>query len=155
MPKTKTSITSETRKDMPSRGRSKKTLILEMLREESLLDLKPKSTDEDAEKAFFKHIAKSAFDHEDSNRGVCLNLLANKGWANLKPSNELIEFDFDVNAKPHIQASQAMNAAANGVIPPDLARVFVDGIASMLKIQEVTDFEERLAAIEKIQNEQD
>lgn len=152
MPKTKTSITSETRKDMPSRGRSKKTLILEMFREASLLDLKPKSTDEDAEKAFFKHIAKSAFDKEDSNRGVCLNLLANKGWANLKPSNELIEFDFDVNAKPHIQASQAMSAAANGVIPPDLAKTFVDGIKSMIDIEEYTDLKDRIERLEAALN---
>lgn len=134
------------------RGKSKKTMILEMLKENAMLDLSDKSTNEDAEKAFFHHVAKSAFNHEDANRGVCLNLLANKGWSNLKPSNELIEFDFDINAEPHIQASQVMDAASSGLIPPDIANTFIQSIKAMIDIEEFTQLKVRIEKLEKALN---
>ena len=81
--------------NLPGRGRSAKTLILEMMRDESLIALNPSSTKEQAEKAFLKHIAIRAFNPEDSTSGMCLSLLTNKGWPNLKPSNETVEFEFD------------------------------------------------------------
>ncbi len=66
----------------------------------------------------------------------------------------MVEFDFDPKAKPHEQAMQALEAVAIGKIPADLANMFVTSISSMLNIQEKTDFEERLKAIEDA-NEQD
>lgn len=135
--------------NLPARGKSKKNLILDMLKNKSMLDLNPKSTNDDAEQAFFHHVAISAFDLEDNNRGMCLKLLADKGWASVKPSSELIEFDFDDKALPHIQASQVMSAAARGLIPPDIANTFIQSIKSMIDIEEYTDLKERIEAIEK------
>jgi hypothetical protein len=37
---------------------------------------------------------------------------------------------------------------AKGVIPPDIGQMFVTSIASMLKIQEITDIDERLKIME-------
>ena len=133
---------------MPGRGRSNKTIILEAIREASLIGLKKDSTKEDAETAFFKHVSKSALNPEDPNCGMCLKLLADKGWASVKPSSEMITFDFDENAELHEQAAQVMKGVANGQVPPDLGNNFVNGIANMLKIKEVTDFEKRLRVIE-------
>ena len=149
MAKTKTSITPEKRAEMPPRGRSKKTLILESVKESAMLELTPSATNEDAEKAIFKHLSKSAFNLGDDDRGLCLKILMDKGWANVKPSSELVEFEFDIKAKPHIQASQIVNAASSGQIPPDIANSLVSSIASMLKIEEVTEMTRRLEEIEK------
>lgn len=135
--------------NLPARGRSAKTLILEMFRENSLLELNGKSTKEEAEKAFLKHIATRAIDPEDSNSGMCLNLLANKGWPNLKSSNETVEFDFDREALPHIQAGQVMFAAANGLIPPDIANTFIQSIKAMIDIEEYIDLKARIEKLEK------
>lgn len=135
--------------NLPPRGRSNKTIILEMMRENSHLKLNKKSTKEDAEKAFFNTVANSAFNLEDQNRSMCLKLLADKGWASIKPSSEMINFDFDEGALPHIQAAQVMKGAANGVIPPDIANTFINSIKAMIDIEEHTDLKERIEAIEK------
>lgn len=137
---------------LPNRGKSKKNLILDMLRGKSLLDLSPGSTNDEAEQAFFHHIAKSAFNLEDANRGMCLKLLTDKGWASVKPSSELIEFEFDKDALPHVQAAQVMNAAARGLIPPDIANTFISSIKSMIDIEEYTDLKGRIEKMEAILN---
>jgi hypothetical protein len=43
---------------------------------------------------------------------------------------------------------QIVNAIANGKIPSDIGHSIINTISSMLNIQEKTDFEERLKAIE-------
>ena len=148
MAESKTTITKENRKDMPARGKSKKNLILDMLKARSMLSLTEESTNDEAEQAFFHHVATSAFSLEDQNRGMCLKLLADKGWASVKPSSELIEFEFDDKAEPHIQAAQVMSAAAQGLIPPDIANTFIQSIKSMIDIEEFTNLKERIERLE-------
>jgi len=135
--------------NLPARGRSNRTLILEVLREKGHLSLTKKSTKEDAEKAFFDNVATTAFNLEDQNRSMCLKLLADKGWASVKPSSEMINFDFDIDAPPHIQAAQVMKAAAEGRVPPDIANTFVQSIKAMIDIEEFTNLKKRLEDIEK------
>lgn len=135
--------------NLPPRGRSNKTIILEMMREQSFLKLNKDSTKDAAEKAFFATVAKSAFNPEDQNRGMCLKLLADKGWASVKPSSEMIEFEFDIDALPHVQAAQVMKGAAEGRIPPDIANTFVQSIKAMIDIEEYTQLKKRIESIEK------
>ena len=149
MAKSSTTITKENRDRIPGRGRSNKTIILEAMREASLVGLKPESTKEESEKAFFTTIAKSAFNPEDQNCGMCLKLLADKGWASVKPTSEMIAFDFNPDSELHEQASQVMHGVSKGEVPPDLGNNFVNGIANMLKIKEITDIDERLKDMEK------
>ena len=137
---------------LPPRGKSKKTLILDTLKAKGLLKLRKNSTDEAAEMAFFGEIAQVAFNPEDKDRAMCLKLLADKGWASVKPSSELVSFDFDINALPHIQAAQVMDAAAAGQIPPDIANTFIQSIKSMIDIEEYTDLKERIVKLEAIIN---
>ena len=136
--------------NLPARGRSNRTLILEVLRERGHLELTDKSTKEDAEKAFFHNVATTAFNLEDQNRGMCLKLLADKGWASVKPSSEMINFNFDEDALPHIQAAQVMKAAAEGRIPPDIANTFIQSIKAMIDIEEYTDLKARIENLEKV-----
>jgi hypothetical protein len=148
------SSTTFNEESQPSRrrGRSNRTIILEMMKEQSMLDLDESSTKEQCEKAFFKEVATSAFDPEDSNRGMCLTLLANKGWSNVKPSNEMVEFDFDINAEPHMQAAQVMKAASEGCIAPDIASSFISSIKAMVDIEEYTDLKARIEKLEAVLN---
>ena len=138
--------------NLPARGRSTKTLILETLREKGHLKLRENSTKESAEKAFFNEVATAAFNLEDQNRGMCLKLLADKGWASVKPSNEMIFFDFDQDAPPHIQAAQVMKAAAQGLMPPDIANTFIQSIKAMIDIEEFTNLKERIEKLEAVLN---
>lgn len=136
--------------NLPARGRSNKTIILEAIRESSMLDLTDDSTKDDAEKAFFKHVATSAFNPEDKDRGMCLKLLSDKGWASLKPTSNMIEFDFDVDAEPHVQGAQILKGMADGKIPPDLAGVLIQSIKAMVDIEEFTNLKSRILALEKL-----
>lgn len=147
MSKTKTTLKKGD--NLPPRGRAKKTLILEAIKAASLMDTTPESTQEETEKAFFTHIAKQAANPESENSNMCLKLLADKGWASIKPTMEYVEFTFDEEAKPHVQAAQVMKAASSGQIPPDVAQSFIGSIAAMLKIEEVTELKDRLSEIEK------
>ena len=148
----KSTTTLKVGDNLPARGKSKKNLILDMLKAKSMLELKSTSTNEEAEQAFFHHVAISAFNVDDSNRGMCLKLLADKGWASVKPSSELIEFEFDSDGLPHIQAAQVMSAAAKGRIPPDIANTFIQSIKSMIDIEEYTNLKERIEKLEAVLN---
>lgn len=138
--------------NLPPRGRSNKTLILESIRESSLLELNKNSTKEEAEKAFFKHVANRAFNVEDQNSGMCLKLLGDKGWASVKPSSEMVVFDFSKDGKPFEQAAEVMYAASNGEIAPDIANTFIQSIKSMVDIEEYTNLKERIEKLEETLN---
>lgn len=109
----------------------------------------PESTQDETELAFFTHIAKEANNVEGEHFGMCLKILADKGWSSVKPTMEFVEFTFDVDATPAQQAAQVLYAASQGQIAPDIANMFINSIASMLKIDEVTELQQRLEAIEK------
>jgi len=137
------------------RGKSKRTLILDAIRDGAMIGFKEDeslSVHENrsmAEQHLFSHVASRAFDFSDEHNSACLKLLMDKGWANVKPSSELIEFEFNASAKPHEQASQALDAAAKGLIPTDIANTFISSIASVMKIEEVTEMAAKLEEIER------
>lgn len=147
MAKNDTSITSESRKNMPSRGRNKRTLILESLRERAFKGLSKSATLEEAEKAWFGFLADSAIDSEDKNSGICLKLLTERGWSALKPSSELVTFDFDPTATPAEKAEQILKAVSDGVLPMDYGERFIVAINSMTNIEANTELK---AEIERI-----
>lgn len=135
---------------LPPRGKAVRTLILDAIRKNSLIGLPEGATRAEAEQAFFLHVAKSAFDQEDKDRNLCMNILATKGWANLKPSNETVKFNFDSSLKPHEQAAQVLQAVAEGILPPDIGNIFIQSIKSMIDIEEYTDLKSRIETLEKL-----
>lgn len=148
----KNKIDKDIRKELPPRGKGKQTIILEAVREAALLNLTSKSTKQEAEKAVFRFMAEAAFNPTADTAPMssfCLGQLMKKGWPDLKSVMPCVEFDFDENAEPAVQASQVMKAAANGQLAPDVANTFISSIASMLKIDEVTELQKRLEAIEQ------
>lgn len=117
------------------RGKSPKTKILEALKRQS------KTEDE-----FWDLLILRALDPDD-------NIALKEILARLSPTTKAtlpnIEFKFDAKATPKVQASQILDAAAKGIIAPDIAQIFVSSLASMMKIEEVTELAKRLTEIEK------
>lgn len=153
--KPRNQITPNTRKEMKPRGKSKRSLILDSIIEKGLLEVKQGASRVDAEKAVFGFMADAAFNPTPDTTVVsnaCLNHLMNKGWASVKPSAECIEYEFDENSKPHEQASQILKGVSEGVIPPDIGSNMIASIASMLKITEVTELQDRIDALEAALN---
>jgi len=64
------------------------------------------------------------------------------------------DFELDKNLDHHKQAQQVIDAISKGDIPADVGTMIIGSITNMLKIKEVTDFENRLKAIEDAQNDE-
>lgn len=141
---------------MKPRGKSKRSLILDSIIEKGLLEVDVGASRDDAEKAVFGFMAEAAFNPTPDTTVIantCLNHLMNKGWASVKPSAECIEYEFDENSKPHEQASQILKGISDGIIPPDIGANVIASIASMIKIAEITDLEDRIKALEALDDE--
>lgn len=152
MSRNKTSITQEKRKEMPPRGKGKKSLMLDAIRSTC------KSEQEFLEQLVIVSIGGMVEVGKDEDKKplmeyrhpnpMLLNLVLNRIEPSLKPISPCIEFEFDSKAKPYEQAIQVLDAVSKGKIPPDIGNLFVASIQAMLKIQEVTEFDERLKAME-------
>ena len=148
MPKKDTQFSTDNQPK--GRGKSFKTILLESIRAESQLDTNPESTKPEAEAAFIKHLSDRAFDKEDTASGTLLKELLSKAYGSIKATMPNMEFDFDEDGSPTQQASQVLKASADGIIPPDVAQIFISSIASMMKIDEVTELSRRLKEIEDL-----
>lgn len=135
------------------RGKSKRTLILEAIKSESLLTVSPDSSNEDCEKAFFGHILKRAVNPEDQNSAMLLKTVLDKGWSSVKSSMEPVKFKLDKSKTLDEQANQILIAISDGDLPPDVGVMMINAITNMLKIKEVTDLEERIKALEADEDE--
>ena len=136
MAKTDTSFSKENQPEKrKSRGKSAKSLVLDALKRAS------KTEDE-----FWDLMVQRALADNDP---IALKELLVRLSPLQKATLPYIEFDFDKNATPSKQASQILQAASDSIIPPDVAQIFVSSIASMMKIEEVTEIADRLTAIEK------
>jgi len=139
--------------NLPPRGKSNKTRILNAIRSESvkeLAGLTGEPTKDQAEEAFFSHIAKRAFNIDDKDSGQMLKVLADKGWSSVKPTMERVEFTFNADATPDKQAAQVLQAASQGMISPDVANMFIDSISKMLKIDELTVIKKELEQLKEM-----
>lgn len=149
-------ITAENRKSMPPRGRNKKTLILEAIRDRALLNVSSEASNDDVEKAVFGFLAESAFNPTEDTAAVsntCLNQLMKKGWSDLKPTMPMAEFELEQGGTELDKANQILKAVADGIIAPDVANMLINSIASMLKISEVTELEDRIKQLEALQDD--
>ena len=128
------------------RGKGKKSLMLDAIRETC--------TNGD-EMEYLKKVVAASLGDPTTNpptppNPTLMTLVINRVEPPLKGVSPMVSFDFDPDAIPAVQASQAMAAAASGLIPTDIASLFVTSIASMLKIEEVTEIARRLSEIEKV-----
>lgn len=149
MAKSSTTITKNTK--MPPRGRGAKTLILETLRENALLSLDESATKEEAEKAVFKFLAEAAFNPTRETAFIAntaLSTLMKKGWPDVKSCDQVVEFNYTEGSTPSKKADQIMKAISNGKVPPNIGIALLSGLLSAMKITEISEFDQRLTAIE-------
>lgn len=135
--------------NLPARGKAFKTLLMEVIREESLLGLSPNSTKEQANKAFIKHIARRAFDVGDQNSAMLLKEFLSKSYPSLKPTLEKFAFDFNSSGTDLQKATDVLKAISTGELPPDVGQLIVGVIKDNSIIEANTDLKERIAEIEK------
>lgn len=137
--------------NLPARGKAFKTLLLEVLREESMVGLK-KSTKDEANKAFIKHVANRALNAGDPNSAMLLKELITKSYPSLKPTLDKITFDFRANGTDLEKASDVLSAIASGEIPPDVGTLIMSVIKDNSVIETNTILAERIEALEKLIN---
>ncbi len=138
--KTKTSFDKE-RQPRKRRGPSERTKIMAAMER--------KSKDEEG---FYDLLVQRAFNPEDN---FAFKELLTRLYPIPKQTMPMIEFEFNEEADPHVQASQIMKAASSGHIPPDVAGAFISSIASMLKIEEITKIKDEIEEIKRLMGESD
>ena len=159
MAKSSTSFNEDTQpEDRKPRGKGKKSLMLEAIKsvcgdEKDFLKqvvtiglggwTQPEQTEEQKEND--EQPEEPVFQNPNP---MLLNMVLNRIEPPLKSVSPMVKFKFDIKGKPHEQALQVLDAMAKGDLPSDIGQLFVTSISSMLNIQEKTDFEERLKAIE-------
>lgn len=131
------------------RGQDKRTLILEAIKQASVLGLPDNAEKADIERAFFASIAKIALtdDHKDS--GVCKQALLDRGWAKAKPEATMVLFDFDPKATSSEQALSIIESASQGLISVEDAGRLIGMIKDSIAIHESTELAKRLEEIEQ------
>lgn len=123
------------------RGKSERTKILEAMKRQSK-----------SEECFYDYLVKRAFNPEDTfGAPELLKRLAPLPKATLP----LVEFEFDESLTPAKQGAQVLKAAALKQIPPDVAQSFIASIASMLKIDEITQIKDEIEEIKRLMGDSD
>jgi len=150
--KTKTSFDAGNQ-PKTKRGRSFKSLLMEVIKEESMLDLLPGATKEQADKAFIKHIAKRAFSGGvDPNSAMLLKEFLTKSYPSLKPTLERFQFNFPKDGTDSQKAMSILEAISTGDLPPDVGQMVMGIIKDNSVIEANTDLKDRIMALEKLIN---
>ena len=137
--KTKTSITSESRKTMKPRGKGKRTLIEDAFKKEKV-----------TEEKFWQHAVNLALDNKHSQSGHYFKLIAERLYPVAKSTLPTVDFEFDEKASPAEQAKQITRAASKGEIPIDIAALFLSNIKAAVAVEEFTDLKKRIEELEKL-----
>ncbi len=150
MSKTKTSL--KVGDNLPPRGRAFKTILFEVIREESLIDVPKGATKDQAEKAFITHAANRAFDSKDSNSSTILNEFLKRTFPPLKQTQEAVNFEFPSDGTPSQKAFAVVDAISSGLLPADVGQTVIAIIKDSVVIKESTELEERIAQLESLTN---
>lgn len=145
----KPNITKETRKNLPPRGRSKFSVLLEVIKEESMIGLNPKSTQEQAQKAFLRHVAERALNPEDMVSGQLLNSLVNRCFPSIKSVMPECDVGIEDGDSIDVMADKILSAAGSGSVSPDVASVLMGILKDKVIINEKSDILKRLEALEE------
>lgn len=145
----KPNITPESRKKMPPRGRSKFSLLMDVIKESSMLDLTPKATHEEAQKAFMKHVASRAFEPSDPVSGHLLSSLINRCFPAIKPVMPECDLGFANGDSIDDMAAKIVSAAGSGTVSPDVAAALMGLLKDKAIINEKGELMRRLEELEE------
>jgi hypothetical protein len=147
---TKTSL--KPGENLPPRGKSNKTRILEAMRAESFEELTESATKDECEIAFFRCIVKRAANPDDKDSAMMLKFLGDKGWSNLKPTLEIVSFEFPEKGTAAQKMQSVVQAVADGVISIDVGQAMGHMIRDTVVIEEGTDLKARIEQLELLQD---
>lgn len=142
-------ITPETRKHMPPRGRSKFSVLLEVIKENSMLDLTPDATKEEANKAFMRHVASRALEPSDPVSGQLLSNLVSRCFPAIKPVLPECDIGFDDGDTMDQMAEKILAASGSGAISPDIGAVLMGLLKDKAIINEKGEIMRRLEELEE------
>lgn len=121
------------------RGKAERTLLIEaMKRQGKTLE------------GFYDVMVERAFNPDDN---FAAKEIITRLYPIPKATMPNIQFNFDESGSLSEQASQIIKASAEGEIPPDVAGIYITAISNMIKIKELTEYEERLMALEAAADE--
>tara|TARA_R110002020_G_scaffold467655_1_gene691374 strand:+ start:10729 stop:11172 length:444 start_codon:yes stop_codon:yes gene_type:complete len=126
--------------NLPARGKGKKSLMLEAIRSVC-----------GNEEEFLKKVVTVGLgdiENDAAPNPALITLVLNRIEPPLKAISPMVKFELDPNGKPHESALQILTAISKGELAADVGNMLITSITSMLKIQEVTDLEDRIKAIE-------
>lgn len=148
----RSSTTLEAGGNLPGRGKSNKNRILEAMRKESFGGLTDESTKDECEIAFYSCIVKRAANIEDKDSAMMLKFLGDKGWSNLKPTLEIVSFDFPSKGTAAQKMQSVVQAVADGIISIDVGQAMGHMIRDTVVIEEGTDLKARIEQLELLQD---
>ncbi len=130
---TKTSFNKDNQ-PKKGRGKSERTKILDAMKRQAK-----------TEDGFYDELITRAFNPDD-------NFTFKEVLARMSPIPKavtpLYEFEFDESGSPYTKSCQIVKAIALGKIPADIGAAVINAIQATIKIQEVTDIDERLKVME-------
>jgi len=121
-------------KDRKGRGKSKRTKLIEAMERAG-----------ETEEGFYDLLIRKAFNPDDD---FAMKEVLNRMYPMKKAVAPSIEFDFDEKQSLAVLSENIMKATAVGDIPPDISKMMMDNVSSMIKIKEVTELEERIESLE-------
>jgi hypothetical protein len=121
------------------------------MRAESFEHLTKDSTKDECEIAFFRCIVKRAANTEDKDSAMMLKFLGDKGWNNLKPTLEPVQFDFPSGGTAAQRMEAVVVAISDGVLSVDVGQIIGGIIKDTVIIEEGTDLKLRIEVLEELQ----
>lgn len=135
--------------NLPPRGRAFKTILFEVMREESLLDLREGATRDEAEKAFISHAAERAFCASDPASNTVLTEFLKRTFPPLKQTQEAVVFEFPNEGTSTQKAFAVVSAISNGDLPADIGQTVIGIIKDAVIIEESEELKSRIEDLEK------
>tara|TARA_R110000851_G_scaffold332318_1_gene508084 strand:- start:42 stop:497 length:456 start_codon:yes stop_codon:yes gene_type:complete len=138
--------------NLPARGKSNKTRILEAMRAVAFEGLTGASTKEECEIAFFKSVVKRASNVDDKDSAQMIKVLADKGWASVKPVMDMVAFEYPENGTITQRANAILKAVADGLLAPDVGLSLLSGMEKASTIEANSELKDRIEKLEALIN---
>ncbi|MGL4756215.1 MAG: hypothetical protein ACRCXB_28010 [Aeromonadaceae bacterium] len=113
-----------------------------------MIGLSPKATQEEAQKAFLRHVAERALNPEDMVSGQLLNSLINRCFPSIKPVMPECDVGIEDGDSIDVMAEKIVSAAGSGAVSPDVASMLMGLLKDKAVINEKSDIIKRLEALE-------
>lgn len=133
---------SATNRPKTTRGKSARTRMLEALAATTIKDENGKDIPF-TENRFYQVLANNVLREPGLIMSVLQRLIPPD-----RPTLPPISFDFDQTDTPNQRLDKLLAAVAAGTVPPDVADVISKMLTDGAKMKEITEFEDRLRALE-------